>query len=226
MTIVTYPRLMGWAGILSMALFRLPLWWSKRYSFWKLMGSGKGQGFSKRPDWRQWALLTVETQDNITQVSDYNKFIRFYWTLFSAKQVQLLLQPIAGHGCWDKSEIFGNLPKHTDYNGITAVLTRATIRFSQLHSFWRNVPAVSAQTALAGGLLCAYGIGEVPWIKQATFSIWTSPEAIRAFAYAGKSHAGVVAKTRRDNWYREEMYVRFKIIRAKGIHLPGVPGMA
>jgi hypothetical protein len=52
LTIVRYPRYIGWAGFLSMAIFRLPLWFNNQIVFWKLMGCGKNGTFDKSPDWR------------------------------------------------------------------------------------------------------------------------------------------------------------------------------
>ena len=56
-TIIRYPKYYGIFGVLSMALFHLPLWLNKNITFYKLMGSGKDGSFSKQPDWRQWAIL-------------------------------------------------------------------------------------------------------------------------------------------------------------------------
>ena len=64
LSIVRYPSYLGWAGFLSMALFRLPLWLSSKIHFYKLMGCGRNGTFDKTPDWRQWALLSIsETAD-------------------------------------------------------------------------------------------------------------------------------------------------------------------
>jgi heme-degrading monooxygenase HmoA len=51
----------------------------------------------------------------------------------------------------------------------------------------------------------------MPYFKQATFSIWESKAAMKAFAYGSQHHKDVVAKTRKEDWYSEDMFVRFKI---------------
>jgi acyl-ACP thioesterase len=43
---------------------------------------------------------------------------------------------------------------------------------------------------------------------------------MKSFAYQMKEHASIVQKTRKENWYSEEMFVRFKIIDSNG-HLNG-----
>ena len=68
----------------------------------------------------------------------------------------------------------------------------------------------------ANGFITSIGIGEVPWIKQATFSIWESKEQMRQFAYKMKEHAEVVKKTHQEKWYSEDMFVRFKPLKSTG----------
>jgi hypothetical protein len=112
--------------------------------------------------------------------------------------------------------VFGTLPRNTDHTGITAVLTRATIRLKRLKNFWQNVDAVAAQMQTAPGFIYSVGIGEVPWIKQATFSIWQSKDNMKQFAYQMQQHKDVIRKTRQEQWYSEEMFIRFKVVAAYG----------
>jgi hypothetical protein len=211
--IVRYPRFFGWAGFLSMALFRLPLWISGKIKFYKLMGCGRNGTFDKTPDWRQWALLTIGSSDD----AGYQPaFILFWWKIFGVEKWELQLAPIEGHGTWDGKAVFGNLPKQTDYEGPIGILTRATIRPSKLGQFWSHVDAIAQQMANAEGFVTSVGIGEVPWIKQATFSIWESKDNMRQFAYKMKEHAEVVKKTHQEKWYSEDLFVRFKPLKSTG----------
>jgi hypothetical protein len=213
--ITRYP---WWAvpfAFLSMMLFRLPLMAGKGISFWRLMGSGRNGSFDKVPDLQQWALILVHQQP-FNQL-DKNRltcsgFINAYHKLFRVKVTAYLLEPIEGHGLWNGKKVFGTLPKQTGFEGRIAVLTRATIRLSQLKGFWKNVPAVSRQMEHAKGLEKSYGIGEIPLIKQATFSIWASKAAMKDFAYGMQDHKDVIRKTHDQKWYSEEMFTRFKII--------------
>lgn len=231
LTVVRYPK---WAipfAIFSMAIFRLPLWLSKKNSFYKLMGSGKNGTFDKTPDWQQWAALLVAPAE---MMEDTNKalansklamnnnpsdtislvpsFLKAYWKLFNCQINTFILEPIEGHGFWDGKQVFGSLPKQTSYDGKIAVLTRATIRLSKLKAFWGNVGSVATQMNGAKGFITSYGIGEIPFIKQATFSIWENKTDLKNFAYKMKEHAEVVRKTHAEKWYSEEMFVRFKVV--------------
>ncbi len=217
LVIVRYPRWLGWVGFLSMAVFRFPLWLNSSISFWKLMGCGKNGSFDKTPDWRQWALLIVHpSKKNNPDQPLIPLFISRWWNLFGCEKWTLLLEPIEGHGHWDGKLAFGELPKQSDYSGPIGVLTRATIRISKLGRFWSHVDRIAQQMAGAEGFICSVGIGEMPFIKQATFSIWTGKEAMKQFAYKMKDHADVVRKTHQEKWYSEDMFVRFRPISSTG----------
>jgi heme-degrading monooxygenase HmoA len=223
LTIVRYPKWLAWAGFLSMAYFRLPLYLNKKAVFYKLMGCGKNGTFDKTPDLRQWCVLVVtdglETDATDQTINDkklYGSFITRWWKFFKCSKWTLILQPIEGHGTWNGKEVFGPLPKNSDYEGMIAVLTRATITLSRLSSFWKNVDAVAKKMSSSKGFITSLGIGEVPWVKQATFSIWDTKESMKAFSYKMKEHTEVIRKTREEKWYSEEMFVRFKIIASVG----------
>lgn len=182
------------------------------------MGSGRNGTFDKTPDWRQWAVLTVASYGlPVTSIAaggtdGVGSLIRGYWKIFRCSTLTFILEPIEGHGLWDGKEAFGPLAKQTDYAGEIAVLTRATIRLNRLKNFWSHVDGVASQMASAEGFITSYGIGEVPFVKQATFSIWQSKEHMKNFAYKLKDHAEVVRKTRQEKWYSEELFVRFKVL--------------
>lgn len=219
LTIVRYP---AWAvpfAIFSMALFRLPLWLNRRISFWKLMGCGRNGTFDIRPDWRQWALMAVHREPvDAGQWTEgfYGKFIPGFWRFFRAEIYSILLTPIEGHGTWDGGDPFGSLAARAEYEGPVAVLTRATIRLSKLGFFWKHVAPVASQMASAKGFITSVGIGEVPWVKQATFSVWASKEDMKQFAYGMKEHQEVIRLTRKQQWYSEDMFVRFRVAGTSG----------
>jgi hypothetical protein len=202
-----------------MALFRLPLSVNKKISFWRLMGSGGKDGFAIQPDWRQWAVLLVfanekKHPDMVENPLDMlPSFLRKWLSFFHCKSITYLLKPIEGHGLWNGKEVFGQLPRQTAYEGEIAVLTRASIRAGKVSSFRKHVHGVAAQMAIAEGFVQSYGIGEIPLLRQATFSIWKSKEAMKQFAYGLQQHKTVIRKTHEEKWYSEEMFVRFRIVK-------------
>jgi heme-degrading monooxygenase HmoA len=216
LTVIRYKKRYIPFAFFAMALFRLPLWLNKNISFFKLMGSGKNGTFDKTPDLQQWAILTVQTDVSKNMKQLYGSFITKWLSLFNCETFTLLLEPIEGHGTWDGKKVFGDLPAKSAYEGQIAVLTRATIRINKLKYFWQNVAAVADKMATAKGFITSFGIGEMPWIKQATFSIWQSKDDMKNFAYNMKEHSQVIQKTRQQKWYSEDMFTRFKIIQHWG----------
>jgi hypothetical protein len=222
LTIIRYRKRYIFFALLAMALFRIPLWLNKRCGFWKLMGSGKNGSFSKKPDWQQWAILSASNlhfkhvqlkhfAPEIIMYKLYGRFIGWWVRIFNCETITYVLDPVEGHGLWDGKKAFGDLPQKSDYDGSIAVLTRATIRLSGLKQFWQNTESVSAKMNSSNGLITSYGIGEIPLIKQATFSVWENKTALKSFAYETTEHIDVIQKTRQKKWYSEDMFVRFKI---------------
>jgi len=208
--IVRYPKYLGVFGFLSMALFRVPLWFDKKITFWKLMGSSATGSFDMRPDLRQWGLLFTSNDPTIP------KLIREYLRFFRCDLKKFIMEPTTAHGSWDGKPLIASGVKIIQRIGPVAVLTRATIRVSRLKNFWRHAPLVGKKLNNAKGLLVSYGLGELPFIKQATFSVWEDESSMVAFAYKADEHAQVIRKTRDENWYKEELFVRFRIISVSG----------
>lgn len=223
LTVVRYPKWLAWGGFFSMAYFRLPLLLNRKVRFYKLLGCGKNGTFDKVPDLRQWAIIVVtDNNDLFRQNSGFNykslygKFIANWWKIFGCTIWTLALEPIEGHGLWNGKEVFGVLPRTSGYDGLIAVLTRATIRINRLQHFWKHVNSVARHMSSADGFITSLGIGEVPWVKQATFSIWQNKESLKNFAYKMHDHTEVIKKTRQEKWYSEDMFVRFKILASYG----------
>jgi hypothetical protein len=216
LTIIRYKTWQIPFAFFSMAIFRVPLSLNKNISFYKLMGSGKNGSFDKTPDLKQWAILTVHSEPSPVESSFsklYGSFIGGWIKKLAAETSMFILEPLEGHGTWDKKDVFGNLNVRSDHDGRIAVLTRASIKVSKMKEFWANVPAVSQAMKEAKGLQFSIGIGEVPWLDQATFSVWENKESMKAFAYGMKDHSDVIRKTRQRDWYKEEMFVRFRILK-------------
>ncbi len=219
LTLVRYPKWLSPAGFLSMAVFHLFLQKQKHIRFYKLMGSGKNGTFDVRPDLRQWAVLAVFDEELNQETSTeklYGKQIAAWWKRCRCEVMTIALEPIEGHGKWDGKECFGSLPKTSSYEGVIAVLTRATIRLNKATAFWKNVNKAAQHLTSMPGFILSFGIGEIPWLKQATFSIWQNKNRMKEYAYKMKSHQEVIQKTRKENWYSEELFVRFKVLWTTG----------
>src|SRR4051812_493458 len=153
-----------------MALFRLPLQFNKKITFRKLLGCGKNGTFDIHPDWRQWGILTVsrtqfavgyQSPGSISvkgqRINNYNlqtanykllygSFINWWWKFFKCETYTIILEPIESYGNWDGKKIFGDIAEQPEYDGVIAVLTRATIRLKRLKNFWQHVDSVASKT--------------------------------------------------------------------------------
>ncbi|RFS17932.1 DUF3291 domain-containing protein [Emticicia sp. C21] len=216
LTIVRYPKYSIPFAILSMALFRLPLWLTQGITFWKLLGCGKNGSFDIQPDLTQWGLLAVWEKEEDFNRFQQNSFLQKWWKVFTKNQWTVVCQAYESHGKWDGKNPFHTHVTDKNYQGKIAVLTRASIRLSKLKGFWSNVPQVASNLQQAKGFITSIGIGEMPFIRQATFSIWESLDDVKQFAYRQREHADVIKRTRKEDWYSEELFARFIPIRIEG----------
>ena len=97
-----------------------------------------------------------------------------------------------------------------------AVLTRASIRWRKAPRFWQFVEPTSAALAQVAGVRAAIGLGELPFVRQATFSVWESVKAMQDYAYKDVRHREVIQLTHREKWYGEEMFARFRVLGSTG----------
>lgn len=184
-------------------------------SFYRLMGSGKGKGFNPLPDWSVYSLLQVwESENTANEFFKSSNLIKKYNNR-SFELYTIFMKNISAEGTW-----VGKTPfkKGTDLdpNLPIAVITRATIKWNWLLRFWKYVP--TSQEALEGnkGLIYTKGIGEVPIVQMATFSLWKNLIAVKEFAYKSKQHKEAIIRTRKNKWYKEELFSRFQPYKSSG----------
>ena len=186
------------------------------------MGTGGGKGFSLCPDFSTYAFMGVWEHKN-----DYENFISqnpvfSQYQKRATTQRDLILTSVKSHGKWSGINPFQKSETTISEEASTkkaVVITRATLNWSRLISFWRSVPAASKAIENARGIQYYKGIGEWPFIQQATISIWDDFDAVNSFAYKGKEHANIVKKTRQKKWYKEDLFSRFYLVSDKTISL-------
>lgn len=183
--------------------------------FWKLLGSGEGGGFSLKPNFARYGLFAVwDAPEAANHFFAESKLMQKYRRR-AAEIWTIKMLPIKAHGLWSKQNPFSALAE-PNKNAPVAVLTRARIRATKLRRFWAHVPATSAEIANAENLIASIGIGEAPFVRQATFSLWRDEQAMQNFAYKSSVHREVVRKTRAENWYAEELFARFAPVASDG----------
>jgi heme-degrading monooxygenase HmoA len=222
------------ANITTLTFFKYTNWLSKIWAFgmmqfahsylseqsgiqfYKLMGSGKGKGFNPFPDWSTYALLIVWKDEKSANDFFQNAELFQKYKNQTAERWTIFMKSILARGSWSNQNPFDLHPDLDEKNDWLCIITRATIRWRKLYSFWKYVPTSEKPLDKNDGLLYTKGIGEVPIIQMATFSIWKNMEALKKFAYESEAHRVAIQKTRELDWYSEEMFCRFQPYKSIG----------
>jgi heme-degrading monooxygenase HmoA len=184
-------------------------------SFFKVLGTGGGLGYSGRPDFSQYALLTVWTSAERGQDFFQNAEIMRTYRLKCDEIFTVVLRPLRSRGRWSGLEPF--IPQQPVGSGTpVAVITRARLKWSFIVSFWKRVGAVS-RSQKKYKQIYSQGVGEWPWLFQSTFSIWDSVEEMERFAHTqNEAHMDAIRITRQKKGFSEELYARFQVVGSEG----------
>lgn len=185
-------------------------------TFYKLMGSGKGIGFNPLPDWSTYCLLQVWNSEAAANDFFESSTLMQKYKAHTNRQSTFYLKNIIAKGAWSQQNPFQTSPTLDQDNPQLAIITRATIKLSKLRKFWAYVPTSHRALADNAGLIYTKGIGEIPILQMATFSLWKDKDALQAFAYQSKEHAQAIKMTRQLDWYKEELFARFQVYREEG----------
>ena len=189
-------------------------------TFFKPLGTGSGNGFSIKPDFSTFGFLAVFKSEELAKEFLGTDVVKEY-TQTTVSYSHVLMRTVKSHGEWSKLKPFESSVEY-DKTKPLAVITRATIKPKLAYQFWKNVPAVSKSMDKYDELVFSKGIGEFPLLMQATFSLWSSAEAMMNYAYKNPKHAEMVKKTRELNWYSEELFARFQPFYQEGNLIPRI----
>lgn len=179
-------------------------------SFYKLMGSGRGHGFNPWPDWSVYSLLQVWDNEKYAMSFFKDAPVWLQYQRRASETWRLFMRSLAAHGVWTGMNPFSTAENADPHNREIAVITRATIKWHKLAKFWSYVPTSQRPITGAQGLIYTKGIGEVPLLQMATFSLWENEECLRTFAYESAEHKEAIRRTRSLDWYKEELFARFQ----------------
>ncbi len=183
--------------------------------FYKLMGTGKAR-FNPFPDWSVYGIVQIwENEAAADHYFNSNKLFFRYQEKAQKNWVLFMRNKIA-RGKWNGSNPFRSSKEGIPEPSFIAAITRATIKTKLLLSFWKFVPKSQTHLFDNEGLLFTKGIGEVPFKQMATFSLWKDEHALNSFAYQSKGHVKAIGKTRKLDWYKEELFARFQVFKFIG----------
>jgi hypothetical protein len=203
-------RLWGWSRIVRgpRALQGIP-----GLLFSKVLGSGYEGGFDLRPSSsRQGVFALFESLQTAQDFIAHSPLVHAYQER-SQEFCSATLKTFSCRGSWDGMRFQANT--EPPVKGPIAALTRASIKFSKAHAFWRHAPP--SQTALEGveGCQLAVGLGEAPFLRQATFTIWDGVTEMNAYARTG-SHLEAIQAASRHGYFSESMFARFVPLKVQG----------
>lgn len=202
-----------WAlGMMGLARLHMPR--IDGIGFWKLFGSGTGEGFTPRPNTAVYAILATWPDADTARDRTANAAIFRRYQGRATESWTVFLTPTSARGAWSGRAPF--TPGAATGPAPLAALTRATVRPWAALRFWRQVPDISRMIGDDPCVAFKIGIGEVPLLHQVTFSIWPDAASMNAFARHSGPHASAIEAVRRGDWFREELYARFQVIGTRG----------
>jgi spheroidene monooxygenase len=184
----------------------------KGLQFFKLFGTGGGSGFSLKPDFSTFGLLSVWECEALADSFFISLYFRELQQKFNS-HYSIYLIPLSAKGSWSGFSQWDIQPLSAEKQPIAAI-TYASVKVSFLPKFWSMVPRVFTGNGYPG-LLYTKGFGEYPLIHMATFSIWKDEQSMNNFAYH-TFHGEAIKVTRKNNGFNEEMFARFLPVKTIG----------
>lgn len=203
-------RLWGWSNMVRgpRALRGTP-----GLRFAKLLGSGLGGGFGLRPSLSRQGLFAVFSNAAAADAfADDSALVATYRTR-CAEFCTVIMRACASRGSWDGHALTPSATPPTA--GPIAALTRASIRLRLAPAFWRYAPAAQHAIDSAAGCRLAVGLGEAPFLRQATFSVWDDVAAMDAYARSG-AHLDAIRAAHRHEYFSESLFARFVVLGMRG----------
>jgi heme-degrading monooxygenase HmoA len=212
-------RLWGWSRIVRGAG---SLGGVAGLQFAKVLGSGFEGGFGLRPSAsRQGVFAVFGSEARADDFIDRSPEVAAYRAR-SREFCVAKLRAWSCRGSWNGTSLAATVPPplagQSGQAGPVAALTRASIRPHKAWAFWRMAPAAQASLARAPGCRLAAGLGEAPLLRQATFSVWDSVQAMEAYARSG-AHLDAIRASQRHGHFSESMFVRFIPVLLRGTWL-------
>lgn len=212
-TFFSYKGLNKLWGMKQMYSARAPMRAMRGMEFFKPLGTGSGLGYSLWPDFSTYGMLGVWKDESCAEEYLESALMKNF-VAHSAEVYTVVLKPISSRGAWSGFSGWKFSDPNPE-NPIICALTRATLKPSFLFKFWSMVPGVSRKHGEFNKHIFTKGIGEIPFMEQATFSIWPDAKSMEEFAYQ-HAHGEAVTETRRRNGFKEEMFTRLKPYKTLG----------
>jgi hypothetical protein len=127
------------------------------------------------------------------------------------------LEPLRAVGAWSGLPDLPGEERPVDHQEPVAVLTLGRLRFRRAVSFLRTSARAERQAVSDPALLAATGLARPPRLV-ATFSLWRTAAAMRAYALgeAGDGHLRAIRAHTARAFHHESVFARFRPYGARG----------
>jgi hypothetical protein len=181
--------------------------------FSKVLGSGYEGGFGLRPSpSRQGVFGLFESLETAQEFVANSSLLQAYQQR-SDEFFWALLKTWSCRGSWDGQSL--DVCTAQPIKGPVAALTRASIKLAKAPAFWRHAPPSQNALTNAKGCQLAVGLGEAPFVRQATFTIWDSVSDMNAYARTG-AHLEAIQDAAQNDYFSESMFARFVPLQMQG----------
>jgi len=203
-------RLWGWSRIVKgpQALQGIP-----GLLFSKVLGSGYEGGFGLRPSPSRQGMFGLFESLQTAQEFITNSSVLQAYQERSDEFCWALLKTWSCRGSWDGQSL--DVCAAQPIKGPVAALTRASIKLAKAPAFWRHAPPSQIALTDAKGCQLAVGLGEAPFVRQATFTIWDSVSDMNAYARSG-AHLEAIQDAAQNDYFSESMFARFVPLQVQG----------
>jgi len=214
LSLVNYqPNSIPW-GISRLVIGKYPFQKIPGLRFVKVLGCGKHGGFDLMPSFQKQGLLCVfDSFENAQSFIGSSPIIENY-KQHASEYFSVMLQTYSSRGSWSHQTLHVSQP--IPVSGPIAGITRASIKWMKAPSFWRKAPPAQDSLAQAPGCLLAAGLGEAPYLRQATFTMWESTQAMESYARSG-AHLQAIQTAYAGQFFSESMFSRFIPINPQGV---------
>jgi spheroidene monooxygenase len=174
--------------------------------FYKVLGSGFEGGFSTKPSLHKQGLFCVfDSEHHAKQFRTHSKLVQAYMN-HSREFFAVSLNAFSTRGSWANTQL--DITAKAPLSGPIASLTRASIKPLKANAFWKKAQPAEASINQSEGVILSAGLGEAPYLRQATFTIWEDETALNTYAQQG-AHLAAIKAAYGQQYFSESMFTRF-----------------
>ena len=174
--------------------------------FYKVLGSGFEGGFSTKPSLHKQGLFCVfDSEHHAKQFRTHSKLVQAYMN-HSREFFAVSLNAFSTRGSWANTQL--DITAKAPLSGPIASLTRASIKPLKANAFWKKAQPAEVSINQSEGVILSAGLGEAPYLRQATFTIWEGESALNAYAQQG-AHLAAIKAAYGQQYFSESMFTRF-----------------